>query len=85
MKSDLLTIPGIGETFVKDFARIGIFHVKDLRNKKPEMLFKKLVVANQTVGHKTSENYLYVLRLAVYVANGGSDKTKLTWSARKDV
>jgi predicted RecB family nuclease len=85
MKSDLLLIPGIGKTFVQDFARIDIRCIKDLQGKNPEKLFKKLVDANTKVGHKTSKNYLYVLRLAVYVAGGGNEAAKLRWSAWKDV
>jgi hypothetical protein len=84
MKSDLLNIPGIGKTFVKDFARIDIYQIKDLRGKKPERLFKKLEEVNNKLGHKTSKNYLYVIRLAVYFANGGTEASKLIWSAWKD-
>jgi Pathogenicity locus len=59
MKSDLLGIPGIGKTFVKDFARIGVTQIKDLERKSPERLFKKLEEVNRASGHKTSKNYLY--------------------------
>ncbi|MCU0709757.1 MAG: helix-hairpin-helix domain-containing protein [Pirellula sp.] len=65
-KSNLLEIPGIGKTFVKDFARIDIFSISDL------------------VDHRTSKNYLYVIRMAVYYANGGRDESKLHWNAWKD-
>jgi Pathogenicity locus len=85
MKSDLLDIPGIGKNFVKDFARIDIFQIKDLRTKNPEKLFRKLEDVNIKLGHKTSKNYLYVIRMAVYYANGGRNVSKLKWSSWKDV
>ena len=83
-KSDLLTIPGIGRTFVQDFARISIRSIKDLVNQDAEQLFHALRRANEAVDHQTSKNYLYVLRMAVYYANGGRDPLKLKWKAWKD-
>jgi hypothetical protein len=83
-KSNLLNIPGIGKTFVKDFARINIFSIEDLIAKSPDQLFIELCRANELVGHKTSKNYLYVLRMAVYYANGARDKSKLQWNVWKD-
>jgi hypothetical protein len=82
--SDLLEIPGIGKTFVKDFARIGIHSIDDLIHQDPEQLYLDLCDANAKVDHKTSKNYLYVIRMAVYYANGGRDKAKLKWSVWKD-
>lgn len=83
-KSDLLEIPGIGRTFVKDFARIDVCTVSDLVDKDADHLFEALRCANEQVGHKTSKNYLYVIRMAVYYANGGRDKSRLKWNAWKD-
>lgn len=83
-KSDLLEIPGIGQTFVKDFARISINSTSDLVGKNPDELFHELCRANEKVGHKTSKNYLYVIRMAIYYANGGRDRSKLRWNAWKD-
>ena len=83
-KSDLLEIPGIGKTFVEDFARIKIKSISDLEDQDPEFLFCKLCKANELVDHKTSKNYLYVIRMAVYYADGGRDKSKLKWNAWKD-
>lgn len=83
-KTDLLEIPGIGPTFVKDFARIEIRSQRDFIDQVPERLFEDLVEANRRVDHKTSKNYLYVLRMAVYYANGGRDPAKLKWNAWKD-
>lgn len=83
-KSDLLEIPGIGQTFVKDFARISINSTSDLVGKNPDELFLELCRANEKVGHNTSKNYLYVIRIAIYYANGGRDGSKLRWNAWKD-
>ncbi|HLP85711.1 MAG TPA: helix-hairpin-helix domain-containing protein [Phycisphaerales bacterium] len=82
--SDLREIPGIGKTFVKDFARIGVARVADLRHADAESLFRKLQRANEAERHATSKNYLYVIRMAVYYANGGRDPEKLRWNAWKD-
>lgn len=82
--SDLLTIPGIGRTFVRDFSRIDVFSISDLVDQDPEKLFEALRLANEAVGHKTSKNYLYVLRMAVYYANGGRDELRLKWNEWKD-
>lgn len=82
-KSNLLEIPGIGETFVKDFARIKIDSISDLIDQNADQLFFDLCRANEMVRHKTSKNYLYVIRMAVYYANGGRDKSKLKWNAWK--
>lgn len=82
--SDLRTIPGIGRTFEKDFARIGITSIAQLKRRNPERLFRKLVDANAAEHHPTSKNYLYVIRMAVYYADGGRDPEKLRWNAWKD-
>jgi len=79
--STLLTIPGIGKTFCEDFARIGLTEVAQLRHKDPQALYDRLVCENERMGHPTSTNYLYVIRMAVYYANGGGDTTKLKWHA----
>lgn len=82
-KSDLLTIPGIGRTYVEDFARIHVTSINDLTERDPDKLFEALRHANEVVDHKTSKNYLYVIRMAVYYANGGRDESKLRWNAWK--
>jgi Pathogenicity locus len=79
------TLKGIGKTFEKDLKRIGIEFVSQLKGKDPEKLFEKLVKANEKENHKTSRNYLYVMRLAVYQANGGNDHSLLFWSKWKEI
>jgi Pathogenicity locus len=80
----LTTIPGIGKTFENDFARIGITTVEALEGADPEKVFAQLSFANGKADHKTSKNYLYVIRMAVYYASGGRAAGKLKWSAWKD-
>lgn len=84
MASDLQEIPGIGRTFIKDFARIGITRIAQLKRRSPERLFERLCEANAKGSHPTSRNYLYVIRMAVYYAEGGRDPELLRWNAWKD-
>lgn len=83
-ENDLREIPGLGRIFTKDFARIGITRIEQLKGKNPERLFRRLVDANAAEAHATSRNYLYVLRMAVYYADGGRDPERLKWNAWKD-
>lgn len=83
-KTPINTIPGIGKTFTQDFARIGYHFVEDFDGKKPEGIFELLLQTNKKLGHKTSKNYLYVIRMIVYYANGGDEKNKLKWNYWKD-
>lgn len=84
MTSDLTDIPGIGKTFARDFARIGVWSQGDLVGKTAEDLFQQLVEANERERHKTSKNYLYVIRMAIYYAEGGRDPERLKWHAWKE-
>lgn len=81
----LTTIPGIGKTFAIDFRRIGIESVEQLTGRDPDAMFEELAEANAVEAHATSKNYLYVIRMAVYYANGGREPAKLKWNAWKDV
>jgi hypothetical protein len=84
MKNKLTKIKGIGKTFEKDFARIKMISIEDFKDKVPEMIFAKLEKENSKENHKTSKNYLYVIRMICYVADGGTDQSKLKWSYWKD-
>lgn len=84
MKVKITTIKGIGKIFEKDFLRINMVYVEDFKNKKPEDIFKKLEKANEIENHKTSKNYLYVIRMICYIANGGTDESLLKWNLWKD-
>lgn len=81
--SRLTSIPGIGKTFERDFQRIGIQSLEDLVGRDPDELFADLTRANSREQHATSKNYLYVLRMAVYFAQGGRDPDLLVWHAWK--
>lgn len=83
-KTPLTVIPGIGKTFAKDFARIGMHCVEDFENKQADSVFEALAIANQQAMHKTSKNYLYVIRMVIYYAGDGRDADKLKWSFWKD-
>ena len=83
-KTAITTIPGIGKTFAKDFARIGLHCVEDFKAKHSDAVFEALAIANQQDNHKTSKNYLYVIRMVIYYAEGGRDLDKLKWSFWKD-
>ncbi|PZV03887.1 MAG: hypothetical protein DCF32_13025 [Leptolyngbya sp.] len=84
MQSDLTDIPGIGKTFTRDFARLGIWFQGDLVGKAAEDLFAQLSEINAREHHKTSKNYLYVIRMAIYYAEGGRDPNLLKWHAWKE-
>jgi hypothetical protein len=72
-------IPGVGKTFAKDFARIGLYFVEDFENKVAEEVFEELTASNIRENHKTSKSYLYVIRMIIYYACGGRDIEKLKW------
>jgi hypothetical protein len=80
----LTEIPGVGKTLERDFGRIGITGVEQLAGKNPADLYMLLKMANDAEDHKTSKNYLYVIRMCVYYAEGGRDLEKLKWNAWKD-
>jgi Pathogenicity locus len=80
----LITVPGIGKTLVKDFARIGLYFVEDFETKVAEEVFESLYFANLEENHSTSKNYLYVIRMLIYYAGGGRDLEKVKWNYWKD-
>jgi Pathogenicity locus len=83
-ETPLTIIPGIGKTFVKDFARIGLHYIEDFETKDAEAVFKDLVEANLKENHKTNKSYLYVIRMIIYYANGGREPKKLKWNEWND-
>jgi hypothetical protein len=84
MKTRITTIKGIGKTLEKDFSRIKMLYIEDFKDKVPEKVFAKLETENCKVDHKTSKNYLYVIRMICYVANGGTEQSKVKWNIWKD-
>jgi Pathogenicity locus len=73
-------IPGIGKTFAKDFARVGLYFVEDFEHKVAEEVYQSLYEVNEKENHATSKNYLYVIRMIIYYAQGGRDDAKLKWN-----
>ena len=85
MSKTLVTvIPGIGKTFAKDFARVDLHFLEDFHGASAETVFQALTTANRAENHNTSKNYLYVIRVIVYYAEGGRETGKLKWSFWKD-
>jgi Pathogenicity locus len=80
----LKTVPGIGKMLTKDFARIGLYYVEDFETKVAEEVFQALYEVNESENHSTSKNYLYVIRMLIYYANGGRELEKIKWNYWKD-
>lgn len=66
MKTDLLTVPGIGKNIKQDLIDIGIDCMEALRGQDPELLYQKDC---EHKGRIEDRCQLYVLRCAVYYAD----------------
>lgn len=78
----LESIPGVGIKMAQALQSIGIHQVRDLKDRKPEKLYKLL---EQTVGAHVDKCVLYVFRTAVYYARHKEhDPDKLKWWKWKD-
>lgn len=76
---ELMQIPGVGKSIARDFLKIGIKSVRDLRGKNPEILYDLI---NRKVGIVQDRCLLYVLRCAVYYSSterSRHDPDKLKW------
>lgn len=81
-KTDLITIPSVGENIKEDLLNIGITCVEDLVGKNPEELY---IQDCQYKGFQEDKCQLYVFRTAVYYAeNETHDTEKLKWWYWKD-
>jgi len=79
---DLKQIPGVGKSIEQDFKQIGINSIKDLTNKDPETLYKKMCAKQ---GEKLDRCLLYVCKTATYYANNKThNPEKLKWWNWKD-
>jgi hypothetical protein len=83
-KTPITKIPGVGKTLAIDFAQIGLYFVEDFVSKNPEKVYQDFVAAKKSEHRKTSKNYLYIIRMVCYYAQGGRDAQKLKWNAWKD-
>lgn len=82
MKTDLLTIPGVGKNTKEDLINIGITCVEDLVGKDPEDLYMQDCLLKK---YQEDKCQLYVFRLAVYYAeNDFHEEDKLKWWYWKD-
>lgn len=82
MKTDLITIPNIGEKTKKSLLNICITCVEDLRGKNPKDLYFKDCIVK---GLQEDKCQLYLFRMAVYYAEHTiCEKEKLKWWYWKD-
>ncbi len=79
---ELRTIPGVGKSISVDLWNLGIRSVRALKNKNPEMLYRKHCII---VGRPIDRCLLYVFRCAVYYASHKRhDPELLLWWNWKD-
>jgi hypothetical protein len=70
-------IPGVGKSISNDLWNIGLRSLEQIKNKKPEMLYKKLC---EYQGVRVDPCVLYVFRCAVYFTNHSEyDPELLKW------
>lgn len=83
MSGNLQRIPGIGPSMAQDLRDLGIYRVKDLVGKNPELLYKRLCQLHRM---DLDRCVLYVFRCAVYFANNEvHDPELLKWWNWKSV
>jgi len=63
---ELRTIPGVGKSISLDLWNLGIYSVRALKKKNPEVLYRQHCVR---VGQPVDRCLLYVFRCAVYYAS----------------
>lgn len=78
---DVTTIPGVGKSIAQDLRAIGIYTVANLKGKDAQALYE---LCNKHAGMVQDKCLLYVLREAIYFAEGGRDSEKLKWWHWKD-
>lgn len=82
MKTDLITIPNVGEKTKQSLINIGITCIEDLKGKDPDELYIKDCLVK---GFKEDRCQLYLFRMAVYYAeNTVWEEEKLKWWYWKD-
>jgi len=81
---ELKKIPGVGDIIAEDLWNIGINSIEQLKNKNPELLYKKLGTFKN---HKIDKCMLYVFRCAVYYASNNTHNPYLlkwwNWKEKK--
>jgi len=82
MKTDLKTIPGVGEKTKQSLLKIGITCVEDLKGQNPEDLYFK---DSTRKGFQEDKCELYLFRMIVYYAENTTwEEEKLKWWYWKD-
>ena len=77
MKTDLRTIPGVGQNIEQHLIQLGYTSVSSLKGQNPEEIFQKDCALQNCCLDRC---LLYVYRLAVYYAeNTIYDPEKLKW------
>ncbi len=78
-----MKIPGVGKVIANSLRNIGITSIEELKDKKPENLYKKVCTLK---GEMIDKCVLYVYRCAVYYAsNDIHDSELLKWWNWKDL
>jgi len=82
VKTDLKTIPNIGDKTKQSLQKIGINYVEDLKGQNPEDLYFKDCMIK---GFQEDKCQLYLFRMAVYYAESPTlEEKKLKWWYWKD-
>ncbi len=81
LSGSLREIPGVGKSIERDLNELGFDRVEQLKGRKPEALYERMMA--QQGGH-IDRCMLYVLRCAVYYAEGGREPKRLLWWNWKD-
>ena len=81
---ELKKIPGVGDIIAEDLWNIGINSIEQLKNKNPELLYKKLEAIKNK---KVDKCMLYVFRCVVYYASNNTHNPYLlkwwNWKEKK--
>ena len=77
----LQEIPGVGKSIEVDLQRLGIARIDQLRGQEPQALYERMM---KQQGCHIDRCMLYVLRCAVYYAEGGREPDRLLWWHWKD-
>lgn len=81
-KDELLTIPGVGKSIMKDLHKLGIFKIEDLKGQDPEEMYDLL---RASPGSRLERSTLYIFRCSVYYAeNDEYEPELLKWWNWKD-
>lgn len=81
MSGDLRGIPGVGESIAWELNDLGLLRVEQLRGQDAEALHARMMAEQGTDFQRCA---LYVVRFAIYFAEGGLEPERLLWRNWKD-